>query len=814
MSNNVALQTLLNTVDQATRPFKSLQVASKTLSEAIRDTQDALRKLNGQFSLMKGLSKTNIQLVATSYTLKKAKRDIAMMDVQFKKTQHPTRAQNQAMKAARKNAAALNLQHDSVRQFAQRQRQALSQGGISTRSLTTEKKRLKNSIGESTSQLDRQCESLARVNVQQTRLKNIQARYQVGKAHAENAMAFGAKSMGLAISGMKTGAAVMSPGFEAAQKNAELQALTGVTKGSSELEALRRQAHQLGTHAYASVQDAVSAQVGIAKAGGDVATIQAAAPVTLKMAQANRHSIEENAGLLMGVKTAFQLSNDKVAHIGDVLSMTMLKTQVDFNGLGEALNDIAPVAKNTGASLEEAAAMVGTLHDAKITGTAAGKASSAVLSSLAAPSDSALDAMKLLGIKRTDSKGDALPALLILKEIQQSLQQNHISQVQRGDYVNAIFGGEVSPAASALMSAASTGKLDALTSAFNASDGKTDELVRIMNDNLAGDLTQFQAAYTAVGTDLFNQQESSLRALVQTATDYMLKLDSWIQKNQGVAQTLGIIALAMTGVLGVVGAIGYIAGPVIFSVNTLITTASSLGAIFTTIAGSVVTAIGAITWPVVGVIAAIVTGALLIVKYWEPISAFFSGVVQGIQRAFVPVSELFSSFKPIFDRMGEWLQTAWQLFIDLIAPVKATQETLESCRDVGVIFGQALAQALLFPLLVLNDLKNGITWVLEKLGIINNESAMLDKTSTGTFSVKPGSPYIPATSSYPGYQAYQPVSAPGGHSYVDQSKTNYNITLQGGSAGAPQMAMMLRDELEKIERDKNAQSRASYYYGY
>jgi hypothetical protein len=54
-----------------------------------------------------------------------------------------------------------------------------------------------------------------------------------------------------------------------------------------------------------------------------------------------------------------------------------------------------------------------------------------------------------------------------------------------------------------------------------------------MQDNLGGDFKEFQSAYEAVGTDLFDQQEGSLRKLTQTATQYVLKLDGWIQKNKG-----------------------------------------------------------------------------------------------------------------------------------------------------------------------------------------------------------------------------------------------------------------------------------------
>lgn len=237
---------------------------------------------------------------------------------------------------------------------------------------------------------------------------------------------------------------------------------------------------------------------------------------------------------------------------------------------------------------------------------------------------------------------------------------------------------------------------------------------------------------------------------------------------------------------------------------------AEMGAIFTTVGSAVMTAIGAISWPVVAVVAAIVAGALLIRKYWEPVSAFFGGVVEGLKAAFAPVGELFTPLKPVFDWLGEKLQAAWQWFKNLIAPVKATQDTLNRCRDTGVMFGQALADALMLPLNAFNKLRSGIDWVLEKLGVINKESDTLDQTAARTHAATYGTGgYIPATSSYAGYQAYQPVTAPAGRSYVDQSKNEYHISLTGGTAPGTQLDRQLQDALEKYERDKRARARAS-----
>ncbi|MGE0892423.1 phage tail tape measure protein [Escherichia coli] len=810
MSNNVKLQVLLRAVDQASRPFKSIRTASKSLSGDIRETQKSLRELNGQASRIEGFRKTSAQLAVTGQELKKARQEAAALAVQFKNTERPTNAQAKAMEAARKNASELQAKYNSLRLSVQRQRQELSQAGINTRNLAHDERGLKNRISETTTQLNRQRDALARVSAQQAKLNAVKQRYQAGKELAGNMASVGAAGVGIAAAGTMAGVKLLMPGYEFAQKNSELQAVLGVAKDSAEMAALRKQARQLGDNTAASADDAAGAQIIIAKAGGDVDAIQAATPVTLNMALANRRTMEENAALLMGMKSAFQLSNDKVAHIGDVLSMTMNKTAADFDGMSDALTYAAPVAKNAGVSIEETAAMVGALHDAKITGSMAGTGSRAVLSRLQAPTGKAWDALKELGVKTSDSKGNTRPIFTILKEMQASFEKNWLGTAQQAEYMKTIFGEEASSSAAVLMTAASTGKLDKLTAAFKASDGKTAELVNIMQDNLGGDFKEFQSAYEAVGTDLFDQQEGALRKLTQTATMYVLKLDGWIQKNKSLASTIGIIAGGALALTGIIGAIGLVAWPVITGINAIIAAAGAMGAIFTTVGSAVMTAIGAISWPVVAVVAAIVAGALLIRKYWEPVSAFFGGVVEGLKAAFAPVGELFTPLKPVFDWLGEKLQAAWQWFKNLIAPVKATQDTLNRCRDTGVMFGQALADALMLPLNAFNKLRSGIDWVLEKLGVINKESGTLDQTAARTHAATYGTGgYIPATSSYAGYQAYQPVTAPAGRSYVDQSKNEYHISLTSGTAPGTQLDRQLQDALEKYERDKRARARAS-----
>ena len=811
MSNNVRIEVLLNAVDRASRPLKSIQTASKSLAGDIRTSQNSLRDLNAQASRIDGFRKASAQLAVTGQSLTKAKQEAAALAVQFKNTANPTNAQARAMEAAKKSAADLQLKYNGLRQSVQRQRTELAQAGINTRTLSADERRLKTSISETTAQLNRQREALARVSQQQAKLSRVKERYQAGKSMAGSMAAAGAAGTGIATAGTMAGVKLLMPGYSFAQKNSELQAVLGVDKQSPEMQALRKQARLLGDNTAASADDAASAQIIIAKSGGDADAIQAATPVTLNMALSNRRSMEENAALLTGMKSAFGLSNDKIAHIGDVLSMTMNKTAADFDGMSDALTYAAPVAKTAGVSIEETAAMVGALHDSKITGSMAGTGSRAILNRLQAPTGKAFEAIKELGVKTSDSKGNTRPIFSILKEMQRSFEKNNLGTSQKGEYMKAIFGEEASSAAAVLMAAASSGKLDQLTAAFKASDGKTEELVKVMQDNLGGDFKEFQSAYEAVGTDLFDQQEGALRRLTQTATQYVLKLDGWITRNKSLATTIGVVAGGALGLIGVIGGIGLIAWPVVMGINAIIAAAGVLGTVFTVTGGAIVTAIGAISLPVVAVAGAVVAGALLIRKYWEPISAFFSGVVEGLKAAFAPVAEIFSPLAPVFDFIMEKLRGVWQWFTNLVAPVKATQESLDRCKNVGVAFGKALADALMAPLNIFNSLSGKVGWLLEKLGVIKKESGDLDQTAAKADAAagSQNGSYIPVTSAYGGYQAYQPVTAPAGRSYIDQSKREYNINLPGGVAPGTDLDRQLREAVERLDREERARQRSS-----
>lgn len=114
---------------------------------------------------------------------------------------------------------------------------------------------------------------------------------------------------------------------------------------------------------------------------------------------------------------------------------------------------------------------------------------------------------------------------------------------------------------------------------------------------------------------------------------------------------------------------------------------SGLSLVFTSI-GTIVAGLSA---PVVAVVAVIAAAALTVRKYWEPISAFFSGVWKGISEGWNSAGggELWEKIKEAFG-------IAKTAILDFLEPVKLTPEEFKKCFESGEKVGKFIGETLVF----------------------------------------------------------------------------------------------------------------------
>ncbi|ELE9238570.1 phage tail tape measure protein [Enterobacter kobei] len=759
MSNNVRLQELLKAVDRATRPLNALHNASRTLASDIRDSQTALGALDEQAGRINGFRKANARLATTEQSLAQAKQQAAALAVQFKNTQNPSQAQADALTAARKSAADLKLEYNSLRYSLQRQRAELAQAGVNTRTLSSDERRLRTHISEKTQQLNRQRDALARVNQQQERLSAVQNRYESGKRVVARVNQLATAGVGMAKAGFDQTSRFMAPGISFEKQMSAIQANLGLAKGDSRLEAIRQQAREVSARTGVPADTVLRAQTELTRSGYDADGLLAATAPTVNLSLAGSVDAAKAADMIASTQAAYSLADTDAGRIADVLTRGSTSSNTSLAEMVAAVTSAAPAADASGMGLEETTALLGVLAEKGMKGAAA---------------------------------GDALSAML--------------RHVQTPDAIKA---------AGALASAAGDGSLDEKRQQLQGAKGSTAIAASVQTDNLDGDINRFQAAWNGLKIDVFDKADGALRNLITTATGWLGTASLWVNANPELTQTLASIVVGAQAFAGVLGGVGTVIGPVLTGVNMVVTVAGMLGTVFSVVGGAIMTVLGALSWPVIALGAAIAAGALLIFKYWEPISAFFGGVMEGLSTAFAPLGALFSPVMAVFDSISEKLGGIWQWFTDLITPIKATQETLDGCKNAGVIFGQALGEALLAPLNLFNSLSGKASWLLEKLGIIKSESDNLDTAAAKAEAASPpvGSSSVPGAGFYGGSLGYQPTVAAAGRSYVDQSKSEYNITLQGDISSGTDLTRQIREAIENSEREKMRRQQSSYIYG-
>ncbi|ADX32408.1 tail length tape measure protein [Erwinia phage ENT90] len=817
MSNNLKLQVLLKAVDQATRPFKAVQAASKTLAGDIRGSQDELKALNAQAHRIESFRNVSAQLAVTGEALKKAKAEAAALGVQMRSSASPTAAQVKAFENARRSAAAMQEKYNSLRQSVQRQRAELQQSGIDTRNLSAAGRTLRNSIAETTATINRQREALARVSQQQERLNAISQRYERGKNAAAGVRNVSAASLGAGTAALYAGSRLMAPEIQSQQSGAMIAARQGedAEKGRQYTAAIQRINASGVSGDIAEITEAVSAVRSTLGTLGDVgeAELDRITRKALDMQTTFGTDTAESiqiAAIMM--KNNLAGSSDEAM---DLIVSGMQRVSTEMRGeLPEILHEYSTHFRNMGFTGAEAMSLL--VDMSKQGKFALDKTGDAIKEFSIRGSDmskNSVAAYKQIGLNAEKMSRDIATGGDKARAAMQKTAKGLLAIKDPAERANAaitLFGTPVEDL-SVDQIPAFLGALAGVKNQLGDVSGAAGNMGKTLRDNLSGDVAKLQGAFSGLRFNVFTRMDGHLRTLTQSATGWLTQLNAWIKANPALTSNLVLAAGAVAGLAAVLGGVGLVVWPVMAGINALIAGAGLLSAGFTIAGGAITAALGAITLPVVAVVAAIVAGALIIRKYWEPISAFISGVAEGFTAAMGPISEAFAPLKPVFDWFTGKVKSLWGWFGRLLEPVKSTQAELASAGDMGKKFGTMLADALKFPSDMLNQLKGGIDWVLEKLGVIDKKSSGLkdkvpehDAVATGGAGISTGDlQYNLATGGAP----YKPVTAPAARGATQQNtyNSNYVLNMHEGMTKDDALALMAQNSAREQNRAKAQQ---------
>lgn len=763
--NNLRLQVILNAVDKLTRPFRSAQASSRELAAAVKKSRDAIKQLDQAGSSLDSFRKLQAENQKLGDRLNYARQRANLLSHELGAMGPPSQRQVVALGRQQLAVQRLEERQKKLQQQTALVRAELYRAGISASDGASATARITRETMRYNRQLSEQEARLRRVGEQQRKMNAARAAYSKSLEVRDRIAGAGATTT---AAGLAMGAPVMA----AVKSYASMEdAMKGVAKQVNGL----RDDNGNRTKQFYDMQDAIKAaseQLPMENGAIDYAALVEGGA---RMGVTNQDDPYEDqkrdllafASTAAKAATAFELPADELAEgLGKIAQLYKVPTR-NIEQLGDALNYLDDNAMSKGGDIINVLQRMGGVAD-RLDFRKAAALGSTFLSLGAAPeiAASASNAMvRELSIATMQSKR-FFEGMNLLKlnpaeiekqmttdamgTIQRVLEKvNNLPQDKRLSAMTMIFGKEFGDDAAKLANNLPELQRQLKLTSGSGANGSMQKESDINKDSLSAQWllvkTGAQNAFSSLGETL-RQPLMDIMGMVKGVTGALRR---WVEQNPVLAGTLmkvaaataaitvglGTLAVAVAAVLGPIAAIRFglsmLAAKALPSAAAAVTRTGSVlrllvsgplallrGALF-----GISGLLGALLSPIGLVVAALAGVALVVWKYWQPISAFLGGVVEGFKAAAAPISAAFEPLRPIFQWIGDRVQALLGWFNDLLTPVKSTSEELNSAAAMGRRFGEALAEGLNMVMHPLESLKSGVSWLLEKLGIVSKEAA-------------------------------------------------------------------------------------------
>jgi TP901 family phage tail tape measure protein len=292
--------------------------------------------------------------------------------------------------------------------------------------------------------------------------------------------------------GAGLGAIVLSASKAAAKFDTTMRQIAVATGApASALKSLSDLALKMGKETTFSAQEVGDAMLELGKSGMTVAQIQSGALAqTLTLAAAGTLDLASAAGYVTSGLALFSLKASDSAKVAAALAGGANASKASVQDMGAALAQVGPGAAQAGLSLQETTGVLALFAKNGILGSDAGTSLKTMLARLVPQTDAQASAMKQLGLDFVDAKG----AFLGVDEISQQLHDRlgGLSDAQRTQALNTIFGSDASRAASILMKEGADGVRGMTTATSDQT--QADKLAKAATEGTAGAIEQMNGA--------------------------------------------------------------------------------------------------------------------------------------------------------------------------------------------------------------------------------------------------------------------------------------------------------------------------------
>lgn len=715
--NPLKLQILLGAVDKLTAPLKAVSGQSRITAKDLVDTKKKIRDLETQAGQIEGYKTLGAQIGATKAKLKQADASFSELQRKIADTPKPTRLMINELNKAEKALNQLKTkQGEMITRHAQ-MGEAMRKTGINTGNLSETQRRLKTDLAAANTVLDSQRTKLGQLADQQKRLNQVKASYRQTQELRGQIAGHGATAL---ATGTAMGLTTLKPVIEFARAETSVVDLKVSMMGKGgqvrqEFQSISDLATKLGNKLPGTtadfqnmmstlIQQGMSAKSILGGLGEATAYLgvqlkmpfDQAALFAAKLQDATGTAEQDMMGLMDTIQRSFYLGVDSGNMLGAFTKLTPAMGILRKSGL-EAAKVLAP--------------LVIMADQAGMAGESSGNAYRKVFQ-MSMNTGKIAKATKGTGLKLnfTDGKGEFAGMENMFAQL---AKLKGVNTERRLQVLKGIYGddAETLQVLELIINKGMDGYR--ATQKKMADQAALQERVNAQLGTLGSLWDAATGTFTNAMVNFGEAIAPEIKAITEWIAELSERLGNWAKKNPELSNTLmkigAIVSVVTIAFGGLSLAVAALLGPMAIMKLTL----GVLGVTF----GGMLGAITAILAPLAGL--AIL--GVAIIKFWQPISAFFSGLWQGIMAGLAPVFEAFKPFAPLIDGIGTGVKALSGWFGDLLEPLQFSKETLEGFGSAGQFVGRILGEAFNLALTPLKAFLKGIEWLLESLGILETK---------------------------------------------------------------------------------------------
>ena len=314
-----------------------------------------------------------------------------------------------------------------------------------------------------------------------------------------------------------TAAAQVGSSFEAGMS--KVSAISGATGDA--LQSLADKAKEMGAKTKFSASESAEALQYMSMAGWDTEDMLSGIDGIMSLAAADGLDLATTSDIDTDALTAFGMQASDSSHFADVLAKASSSANTNVSMLGESFKYVAPLAGTMGYSAEDVSVALGLMANASVKGSMAGTSLKTALSNLASPTQAMADVMSEYGISISDTKGNALPLIDVLKQLREKF--GGLSETEQAAAASTLFGKEAMSGMLAIINA-SDADFNKLTDNIYNADGAAQSMADTMQDNLQGQITILKSALEGLGIEIYEGMSEPLKDAAVEAQNYVNRL--------------------------------------------------------------------------------------------------------------------------------------------------------------------------------------------------------------------------------------------------------------------------------------------------